>query len=60
MTLDEIMASIPQELQFNADVAMEHFNVLDTNGDGWATAAEMRFHLTEGHQAPSQADGCGR
>merc|ERR1712107_893694 len=41
MTLDEIMASIPQELQFNADVNIEHFNVLDTNGDVVLCADEV-------------------
>merc|ERR1712026_366225 len=41
MTLDEIKALIPQELQFNADVEMEHFNVMDTNGDGLLCADEV-------------------
>ena len=50
MTLDEIMASIPQELQFNADVNMEHFNVLDTNGDEVLCADEVNDIVQQIHE----------
>merc|ERR1712012_139442 len=42
ISLDEIKASLPQELQFNADVEMKHFNVLDTNGDGVLCEDEVK------------------
>ena len=42
LSLDEIKASLPQELQFNADVEMKHFNVLDTNGDGVVCEDEVK------------------
>merc|ERR1712026_562551 len=39
MTLDEIKALIPQELQFNAE--KEHFDFFDANGDGKICEEEM-------------------
>ena len=50
MTLDEIKALIPQELQFNADVEMEHFNVMDTNGDGVLCAYEVNDKFQQFHE----------
>ena len=41
LSFENFMASIPEDLQADLEVEQEHFDVMDTNGDGKICQEEM-------------------